>query len=159
MVKASNDDREAYSELYSKYFSAVVDFTVSLNGHQSAEDIVQEVFCRIWRKRKNYHSTSAFKTYLLGCAKIVLLEWFRSSKKDLAAHEMWFLKYSANFSMPLSESVSEVDITEAISKVQKAKCQLTTKQFQAVELFHEMHISISKAARLTGCTEKAFEWI
>ena len=46
---------------------------------------------------------------------------------------------------------------ETISRVQKAKSQLTTKQSQAVELFHDMHMSISKAARLTGCTEKAFE--
>ena len=32
-----------------------------------------------------------------------------------------------------------------------------TKQFLVVELFHDMHMFISKAAKLTECTEKAFE--
>lgn len=158
MIKVSEGDRDAYSELYSKHFSAVVSFTASLSGWlQSPEDIAQEVFYRIWKKRKEYRPTAAFKTYLFGCARIVLLERLKSSKKDLTAHEIWFLRLSTSSSTVLSQSTSEVDMTETISKVQKAKSQLTAKQFQAVELFHDMHMSISKAARLTGCTEKAFE--
>ena len=157
MVKASNDDREAYSELYNKYFCAVVSFAASFNSYQSGEDIAQEVFCLIWRKRKDYYPASAFKTYLFGCTRIVLLERLRSFKKDLTAYEIWVSNYYANFSTVLSESLFEVDITEVISKVKKAKYQLTTKQFQAFELFHNMHMSISKATRLTGCTKKAFE--
>ena len=158
MIKASKGNRDAYDRLYSKYFSAVVNFTASLNGQlQSPEDVAQEVFYRIWKKRKEYRPTAAFKTYLFGCARIVLLEQLRALKKDLAAHRMGFLKLSTSSSTILSQSKCGIDITEIISRVQKAKSQLTAKQSQAVELFHGMHISVNKAARLTGCTEKALE--
>jgi len=154
MIKVSEGDRDAYGKLYSKHFSTVASFIANLNGQlQSIEDITQEVFYRIWKKRKEYRPTAAFKTYLFGCAKIVLLELLKSSKKDLTVHEIWFLRLSTSSSTVLPESISK----ETISRVQKAKSQLIAKQFQAVELFHDMCMSISKAARLTRCTEKAFE--
>lgn len=157
MLKVSKGDRDAYGELYSKYFFAVASFVVSLNcPSQPTEDITQEVFYRIWKKRKEYRPTAAFKTYLFGCARIVLLELLKSSKKDLTAHEIWFLRLSTIPSTVLSQSTTGID-NETISKLQEAKSQLTAKQFQTVKLFHDMHMSISKAARLTECTEKAFE--
>jgi len=155
MMKAAEGDRDAYSKLYKKHFFTVVCFARNFNSQiQSPEDIAQEVFRIIWKKREEYHPTAAFKTYLLGCAKIFLLAQLKAARKDSVANKIWFLRASANSSAFLSQS--EI-MSETISKVQKAKIQLSDKQFQAVELFYEMHMPISKAARLAKCTEKAFE--
>jgi RNA polymerase sigma-70 factor (ECF subfamily) len=147
MIRVSEGDREAYNRLYKKHFFTVVCFARNFNSQiQSSEDVAQEVFRIIWRKREGYRPTAVFKTYLLGCAKI-----------DSIAHEIWFLRSSTNSSAFSSQPASEIDMSEAIANVQKAKLQLSDKQFQAVELFHDMHMPISKAAKVAKCSEKAFE--
>ena len=61
MLKASEGDRDAYSKLYSKYFSAVTSLSTGFDGQfQSPEDVAQEVFHRIWKNRKEYHPAAAF---------------------------------------------------------------------------------------------------
>ena len=158
MMRVSEGDAEAYGKLYGKHFFTVVCFARNFNSRvQSPEDVAQEVFGIIWEKREQYRPAASFKTYLLGCARIVLLRQLKTSRKDAIAHEIWFLRAFLKYSELSCQPASEVDMSEAVSKVQKARSRLSDKQLQAVELFHDMHMSVSKAARLAKCTEKAFQ--
>lgn len=134
MIKASEGDREAYSRLYKKHFFTVVCFARNFSSQiQSPEDVVQEVFHIIWRKREEYRPTAAFKTYLLGCAKIVLLAQLKISIKDSVAHEIWFLNSSAFLSQP----ESEIDKSEAIANVQKPNSNSQTNSFRLWNWAHK----------------------
>jgi RNA polymerase sigma-70 factor (ECF subfamily) len=46
------------------------------------EDLVQETFTRMLAKRDSYRGDASFKVYLLGFARLVLLEHFRARQRD-----------------------------------------------------------------------------
>ncbi|MHC4755965.1 MAG: RNA polymerase sigma factor [Planctomycetota bacterium] len=84
MIKVLEGDRDAYTKLYNKYFSAIASFISKLdNRFQSPEDIAQEVLIRIWENRAKYHPTAALKTYLFAYAKNVLKENKPRSDKEI----------------------------------------------------------------------------
>lgn len=60
-----NDDKNAFKELYKKYYSSLINFawyrTYSI---ETARDLVQDVFCKIWMSRKKLDSKKSIKSYL-----------------------------------------------------------------------------------------------
>jgi RNA polymerase sigma-70 factor (ECF subfamily) len=148
MIKVSGGDRDAYKELYNKYFPAVVGFTISLNGQlQSSEDVAQEVFYRIWEKRKEYRPTAAFKTFLFGYARNVVHE--------LQQH----LPAAANhFEMMVepSDPAAMVQHKELTLLIERAKSKLSDKQLQALEFTFYSNMPIDEAAKLVGCSSRVF---
>lgn len=149
MIKVSRGNRDAYSELYSKHFSVVMSFALSLNGQlQSIEDIAQEVFYRIWKKRKEYKPTAAFKTFLFTYVKNVTHELQQQRPPAVANHFKIMVK--------LSDPEMMVQRKELNLLIEKAKSKLSKKQLQALELMIYSNISIHAAAKLTGCSQTVF---
>ena len=148
MIKASEGDKKAYTELYNKYFPAVSRFVSSRNGQvPSAEDITQEVFTRIWNNRKSYQPNSTFKTFLFTYAKNVMHE--------LQQH----LPAVANrFEMMVEPSNPETAVQhkELTIIIERAKSKLSEKQVQALEFTFYSNISIDEAAKLAGCSQSVF---
>ena len=55
MLKAQRGDRQAYARLYGKYAPAVRRYIAGHNGRaEPPEDLVQEVFTRVWEHRGRY---------------------------------------------------------------------------------------------------------
>jgi RNA polymerase sigma-70 factor (ECF subfamily) len=148
MIKASEGDRYAYTILYNKYFSAVVSFTASLNSQlQSPEDIAQEVFYRIWKKREEYHPTAVFKTFLFTYVRNVIHEQQRH--RTVTTNHLEIMIESSN-------PGTVVQHKELTLIIERAKSKLPEKQLQAVELMFYSNISIDEAAKLAGCSNSVF---
>ena len=149
MIKVSEGDRDAYTILYNKYFSAVVSLAATLNGQlQSPEDVAQEVFCRIWEKREEYRPAAAFKTFLFGYAKKVLKENIASAVKELT------LKIDE-----LSDLIAKPHEFEATSQnkditayLEKVVANLPERQKQSFVLVFIMGLSSAKAAKILNCS-------
>jgi len=62
-------DGEAFSRFYDRYASLVFTFALRLLGSRAdAEDLLQEVFLRVYRARKRYIPGSKFSTWLTSIA-------------------------------------------------------------------------------------------
>lgn len=60
-----NNDHDAFKNLYYKYFEMLIRFAwYRLHSTETARDLVQEVFCRVWIKRKNLDPDKSIKAYL-----------------------------------------------------------------------------------------------
>ncbi|RPI81002.1 MAG: sigma-70 family RNA polymerase sigma factor [Planctomycetaceae bacterium] len=69
MLRAKKGDEEAFTQLVSKYQDRLVGvLTHLLQDQQSAEDLAQEVFLRIYKARHGYEATAKFSTYLFRIA-------------------------------------------------------------------------------------------
>ena len=148
MIKASDGDEKAYAILYNKYFSAVMGFTLSFNGQfQSIEDIAQEVFYRIWKKREEYRPTAAFKTFLFAYAKNVIHE--QQQHRLVTTNHLEIMTESSN-------SGTVVQDKELTLIIERAKSKLPEKQLQAVKLYFYSNVSVDEAAKLAGCSTKVF---
>lgn len=65
LKEISEDSHKAFDELYQRYAPLVKAFSYSLlKNSEESLDICQNVFLKIWSKRKNLDSIYAFKPYL-----------------------------------------------------------------------------------------------
>ncbi len=63
--KVKNDDQRAYEVLFKAHYESLCRFALRfLDDKDEAEEVVQEVFCKIWDKRKSLSFTSSFKAYV-----------------------------------------------------------------------------------------------
>jgi RNA polymerase sigma-70 factor (family 1) len=70
-------DHDCFRRLFDTYSSALYRFSVSyLKSNEVAEDVVQEVFLKIWNKRKDINTEKSFQSYLFTIALNVVRKYF-----------------------------------------------------------------------------------
>jgi len=74
---------EAFAELVARYKDLLLNFFYRLIwDRQLSEDYCQEVFCRVFRHRKDYVPTASFATYLYRIGRNLWIDRYRSQKND-----------------------------------------------------------------------------
>ena len=69
MLRAKDGDDEAFSQLVAAYQDRLVSiFSHLVQDQESAEDLAQDVFLRIYRARHGYKATAKFSTWLFKIA-------------------------------------------------------------------------------------------
>lgn len=64
-----NDNHNSFKSLFEFYSKPLFHFSLSyLKSTEAAEDVVQEVFTKIWNKRKELKTNTSFKSYLFTIA-------------------------------------------------------------------------------------------
>jgi RNA polymerase sigma-70 factor (ECF subfamily) len=75
----SKDHESSLEELFNQYYPRLYDFSKSfLKLEQGIDDIIQEVFIRIWQNRKNIKDTATFNSYIFTITRNLLLNELRS---------------------------------------------------------------------------------
>ncbi len=73
------DSEEAFAELYNRYWKRIYTQALSYTKcAEAAQDIVQDVFLKIWINRKNLHHVREFKPYLLVTARNLIISSLRN---------------------------------------------------------------------------------
>lgn len=81
-VELSQDKVEAYDAIFRNFYAPLVLFSNSFVGDRnSAEDIVSNVFCKLWIDRKKYKDVLYGKTYLFNSVKNSSIDFIRKNKK------------------------------------------------------------------------------
>jgi RNA polymerase sigma-70 factor (ECF subfamily) len=76
---------KAIDYLFDQYYNLMCNKALSyVKNTNRAEDIVQDVFLNIWRKRSEINIHSTFKGYLLKCVTHRALNYIRDSKSHCA---------------------------------------------------------------------------
>lgn len=63
--KVRQGDRNAFNELYKKYYISLCSYASLLLEKDEVEDVVQDVFLNIWQHRTSLDSSLSFQGYLL----------------------------------------------------------------------------------------------
>ncbi len=79
-IQTKEDFKRVFDQLYNPLcnFSATI-----LNDEAGAEDVVQEVFVKLWNKREELDVSGDFKSYVFQAVKNKSLEVLRKKKSDL----------------------------------------------------------------------------
>lgn len=82
MLRVQEGDSSAFAELVDHHRRRVFDFLYRrLCDHQEAEDLVQEVFLRLYRYRDRYQPRAKFSTWLFHVAQNVARNAIRSRRR------------------------------------------------------------------------------
>lgn len=70
-------DHAAFEEIFERYGKSLFQFSLSyLKSREAAEDIVQEVFVKIWTNRKEIKTDTSFQSYLFTIALNSIRKYF-----------------------------------------------------------------------------------
>jgi RNA polymerase sigma-70 factor (ECF subfamily) len=79
VTELSQDNDSSLEELFNYYYPRLFNFSRSfLKIEDSIDDILQEVFIKIWQNRKNIKNTATFNSYIFTITRNLLLNELRS---------------------------------------------------------------------------------
>jgi len=167
MLRVKEGDEDAFAELVSNYQSRLVSiFYHMLGSQETAEDLAQECFLRIYQARNGYQPTAKFSTWLYRIANNLA----SNSRRSLGRRKEVPLGNNDSGTMPgqsrgrtVADKSSlmptrQVDQRETLEMVQEALTTLNDRQRLAVLLhkFEEMsYADISEAMELTPAAVKS----
>jgi RNA polymerase sigma-70 factor (ECF subfamily) len=77
-------DRQAFTALYTRHLDALYQYILLFTGNpQEAEEIVQDVFVRIWERRALLGEIGSFKAYVFRAAKNQLINFLKREQVRL----------------------------------------------------------------------------
>ncbi|MCL5792405.1 MAG: RNA polymerase sigma factor [Deltaproteobacteria bacterium] len=82
MLKLKNGDRVAFDELYRRFNKKIYNYVFRMAGNkETAEDITQEVFVKMYVSAKYYEPTGKFTTWLFTIATNTIINEHRKDKR------------------------------------------------------------------------------
>lgn len=153
MVKAQRGDRQAYARLYERYAPTVRRYIAAHNGRaESREDLVQEVFTRVWEHRDRYRPGMAVCPYLLGFAKNVHREHQARACREIGFESCELGQATDDENMGPEAAANRNDLAE---RVKFHLAQLPSRQRQALELVYLIQMPVAEAAKMMNCSTGA----
>ncbi|WP_215240528.1 RNA polymerase sigma factor [Dyadobacter helix] len=87
--RCAGGDRTAYSTLYKIYLSDLMRYVfLFTRSKELSEEIVQDVFVKIWEKKENLLTVHAFQPYIYKSAKNLLMDHLRREQALTRFHSL-----------------------------------------------------------------------
>lgn len=148
------DDIKAFDTLFGEYGKRLYHFAYGyLKSKEEAEEVVQEVFYRIWRNRKSLKSELSFKSYLFKIAYHYILELFeKTSDRISRLHEI--AESSVSFEQKLDE---KLDYGVLLERVEHLINRLPNRQKEIIQKRKMEGIPVKQIAREMDISPKTVE--
>lgn len=89
VLKLKENDIKAFEEIYYRYNSKLNSFTkIYIKDNAQSEEVVQEVFIKVWEKRHLLDETLSFKSYLFQIVKNHIYNIFRKKIYEIGLEEV-----------------------------------------------------------------------
>jgi RNA polymerase sigma-70 factor (ECF subfamily) len=163
MVRVREGSAAAFDQLMTRYQMPVRSYLARrLNDRESAEDLTQEVFLRVFRSRRSYEPRSKFSTWLFTIVNNVAANAHRRrrARREFAASRIGSGEGSSEqdlFSRPDRHEppLQRLQRSEASQAVHAAIGTLNERQRSAIRLCKMQGLSYAEVAREMGITTKA----
>lgn len=148
-------DDSAFAEIYNRYWDKL--FIAAANKVQDmyvAEELVQNIFTKIWLRRADIKLTHKLNTYLAVSLKYSIINWMAREKRESRYHQTLNTEASGSVYNDPFEALKLKELKINIDKLVSAlpeKCQMTFK------LSREMNLSQKEIAKLMNISEKGVE--
>jgi RNA polymerase sigma-70 factor (family 1) len=151
---ALHDDQAAYKELFAAFYKSLLQFGFSfVRSHEAAEEIVSDVFIKIWKKRAGLHRIYNLKLYLFISTKNMALNHLRAQKKPLLQAEHYQVQIQSVYFDPEKLMIT----AEMMSRVQKAITHLPHRCQLIFKLVKEDNLKYREVAELLNLSVKTVE--
>lgn len=147
-----NDDESAFNELYKHYVVKLYQFAYSfLDDREAGEEIVNDVFLKIWVGRQKLDSIRNLQVYLYVAVKNACLNHLRSisSKKikEIKVTEAYYFHLSVDPAQLLISKELKTKVLNAVNEL-PPRCRLIFKMVK------EDDLSCNEVATILGLSNK-----
>lgn len=134
----------AFDEIYKEYCQRLYGFVIKfVKQKEDAEEIVQEVFLKIWESREKLDIYSSFEAYLFTMAYNITINLLRKRM-----HQDKYVNHlkSIQTLQEAADSIEEIEYGELTAKVNSLLDQLTPRQREIFYLSREKGLSHDEIA-------------
>jgi RNA polymerase sigma-70 factor (ECF subfamily) len=143
-------DRPAFEALYRTYWQRLYAFAFRyVQSKEDAEEVVQDVFFRIWRGREHWVPAGAVRNYVY----LAVRNAARDRLERAAVARRWQVGQVAT----AAEIQSDLDAAELVAAVERALAELPPKRSAVCKLRLIDELSYAQIAGRLGISEKTVE--
>ena len=112
---ALKDDKEAFKKIFESFFAPLCIYAQRYISNQNiCEDIVQEVFFNLWKKRKTLEITVSVRNFLITNVKNSCIDYLR--RKEVESRYITFQSEKFNDEYDLEEFYYVLELEESMGK-------------------------------------------
>jgi RNA polymerase sigma-70 factor (ECF subfamily) len=158
LVESFIDGEErAFAELVGRYKEKIYALAYRILGnHLDADEVVQETFVRIYKRRKELADVRHFSTFLLRIATNYSIDLFRKHKnRSSLAHDSSSLpgEIQLDLAQRVATPSEKFDNKRLMEEINRALEQLPPKQ-KITAVLHDIEgLSKTEISRILGCPE------
>jgi RNA polymerase sigma-70 factor (ECF subfamily) len=154
IARLIRDDKKALDEIYIIFYPRLYAFSKSfLKVEDDINDILQDVFVKIWLNRKNINNVETFNAYIFTTTKNAIVSYFREKIK-FYDFENRVKKSVINEFDSFSD---EVEYEEMKERADRIIDQLPEKRKEIFKLCREEGLSYKEIAGKLGISVKTVE--
>ena len=144
----------AFNELFHKYSQKVYNFSIKhLENEEDVKDLVQEIFMKIWDKRKEIDANKSFNGFLFTITLNLIRNYFRKKVKDRKLVNKW-LEETEPYSDSTKLSIEFRSLEKVVNTIVE---QLPPKRRMVFRLSRNEGISNDDIARRMNIQKKTIE--
>lgn len=153
-AQIKKSQKHAFDQLFERYSQPLYRFSLSLlKKHEDAEEVVQEVFFRIWKTRRTIDESRSFSSYLFSIAHNVAVDQFRKKAKEQKYEEFVIKQAQVNYLDP----TDEMEFNELKSTVDDVVAELPERRKQIYRLSRVEGLSHKEIASTMNIQAKTVE--
>lgn len=151
LLKAGNE--KAFTTLYRKYWPKVYNFSrLYLSSITEVEEVVQEVFVKVWEMRNFLREDDNFKGFLFIITRNLIFNQFRKSFNE-NAYKLTVLAST----LPYYDMEDELSAADLQAFIQKMILELPPRQQKVFNLSRNEHLTYKEIATRLNISEKTVE--
>ena len=147
-------EKKAYQELFERYAPRIYQFSISyLKNKLDAEELVQEVFLKLWEKRSELDQTKNIKSFIFKIAVNTIYDFIRKKNIENAFNDFARL----NFKSGENYTWHEVIFEDMKQNLQKLVAQLPKQQQKIFYLSKEKGLTNEEIATQLNLSKRTVE--
>lgn len=150
----NQDDQYAFTEIYRRYWDKIYVIARNrLGNSMDAEEIVQNIFLNLWRKRSTFELTTQFPNYFAVAAKFEVMDLMR---KQASVFE-YVKDFKKKFSELDMQTQQEIEFSDFKEQMQSIITALPDKCQMVIKLKYNEGLSQKEIAAQLNISEKTVE--
>lgn len=152
--KIKNGEKNAYQELFERYAPRIYQFSLTyLKNQADAEELVQDVFLKIWEKRDTLDQSKNIKSFIFKIAVNTIYDFIRHKNIENAFSD--FVR--SNSEAGSNSTWHSVIFDEMQENLQKLLSQLPEQQKKIFQLSKEEGLSNEEIAAKLNLSKRTVE--
>jgi len=149
-------DGLAFERMFRAYAASLCDFAFSyVRDPETAEEIVQDLFCWIWEQRFTLEMPHGIRAWLFTAVRNRSLNALRNTRAELSMHERVAREARSAPAAELPDAATVArDLSNAAARVVAA---MPPRCREAYTLIRPEHMSYAEAAQVMGVSAKTVE--
>jgi RNA polymerase sigma-70 factor (family 1) len=148
----------SFDDLFRANYPALVRFAYRLVGSRdAAEEIVQEMFLHLWRRRDEMDPTSVARAYLFTATRYGAVSWMRRTRIERTASERDDLGAGTTFGSASPGAADALEAADLETAIEAAIAALPERCRLVFTLHRREHMSYAAIAAALGLSVKTVE--